>query len=54
MTAEQGTLYLLMALGALWALYLLVSAVRDVHRRRPWWRERRGGDYIDVPRRRLR
>lgn len=50
MTAEHGVFLAGMASGIAWAVYLLVSLFRDV-RKKPWWREREGGDVIDFTRR---
>lgn len=53
MTAEHGVFLASLLLASLWVLWLLVSAYRDV-KRRPWWREPKRGDLVQIGRRKWR
>ena len=50
MTAHHLTFLGFCAAGIAWAAYLVVSLLRDIKRRRPWWRETKRGDYVDMTR----
>lgn len=52
MTFVSFVHWLILGTGALWGLYLAVSAFLDVkrQRRRAWWRESPQGDFMDLRR----